>query len=108
MAIISKKKVPFPISSHLRSYLRKYDREMDLPVFYADLLRYNNSIPLYDKHGNDTLWETIFFSQADMDQIYASLKKVYAIINTDGDLSVMDHLTIDRVDLCMYGKYATF
>ncbi len=104
MAIISKKKEPFPISKHLRAYLKKYDREMDLPVFYADLLRYDNSIPLYDKNGNDTLWETIFFAQGDMDQIYKALKKVYAIIKADGDLSVMDHLIIDRVDLCMYGN----
>jgi hypothetical protein len=104
VAIISKKKEPFPISSHLRSYLKKYDRELDLPVYYADLLRYNNSIPLYDKSGNDTLWETVFYSQSDMDLIYAALKKVYAIIKADGDLSVMDHLIIDRVDLCAYGN----
>lgn len=104
MAIISKKKEPFPISKFLRTYLRKYDRELDLPVFYADLLRFDNSIPLYDKSGNDTLWETVFFAQGDMEQIYRDLKKVYAIIKADGDLSVMDHLIIDRVDLCMYGN----
>ena len=81
---------------------------MDLPIFYADLLRYNNSIPLYDKADNDTLWETIFFPQADMEQIYAALKKVYAIMKADGDLSVMEHITIDRIDLCMYGNTRPF
>jgi hypothetical protein len=108
MAIISKKKEIFPISSHLREYIRKYDREIDLPIYYRDLLRYDNSIPLYDKKGNDTLWETVFFPQSDMDHIYASLKKVYAIMKADGDLSVMTHLIIDRVDLCVYGNTQPF
>ena len=108
MAIISKKKEIFPISRALRTYIKTYDREIDLPIYYADLIRYDNSIPLYDKVGNDTLWETVFFPQGDMDDIYASLKKVYALMKADGDLSVMDHLTIDRVDLCVYGNTQPF
>ncbi|NQZ76335.1 MAG: hypothetical protein HRT61_09520 [Ekhidna sp.] len=108
MAIISKKKEIFPISPVLRSYIKKYDREIDLPIYYGDLLRYDNSIPLYDKAGNDTLWETVFFPQSDMTHINASLKKVYAIIKANGDLSVMDHLIIDRVDLCAYGNTQPF
>ncbi|WP_462252200.1 hypothetical protein [Ekhidna sp.] len=108
MAIISKKKEIFQISSVLRSYIKKYDREIDLPIYYSDLLRYDNSIPLYDKAGNDTLWETVFFPQSDMSHINASLKKVYAIMKADGDLSVMDHLIIDRVDLCAYGNTQPF
>lgn len=108
MAIISKKKEIFPIGKWLRSYIKRYDREMDLPIFYDDLIRYDNSIPLYDKEGNDTLWETVFFPQGDMNQIHRALKKVYAIIKADGDLSVMDHLIIDRVDLCIYGNTQPF
>ena len=108
MAIISKKKKIFPISKWLRSYIKKYDREIDLPIYYSDLIRYDNSIPLYDKVGNDTLWETVFFPQGDMDQIYKALKKVYAIMKADGDLTVMDHLIIDRVDLCIYGNTQPF
>lgn len=108
MAIISKKKPIFPIYHGLRKYLIDYDREIQLPIFYHDLVRYNNSIPLYDKSGNDTLWETVFFPQSDMDHIYRSLKKIYAIIKANGDLSVVDHLIIDRVDLCIYGNTQPF
>lgn len=108
MAIISKKKEIFSISKSLRSYIKKYDREIDLPIYYGDLIRYDNSIPLYDKTGNDTLWETVFFPQGDMEHIYSALKKVYAIMKADGDLSVMDHLIIDRVDLCAYGNTQPF
>lgn len=108
MAIISKKKEIFPISTMLRSYLQKYDREIDLAIYYSDLIRYDNSVPQYDKNGQDTLWETVFYPQGDMDQIYVALKKIYANIKADGDLSVMDHLVIDRVDLCVYGNTQPF
>ncbi len=108
MAIISKKKEIIPISDTLRTYIKKYDREIDLPIFYSDLLRYDNSIPQYDKSGQDTLWETVFYPQADMEAIYISLKKIYAIMKSSGDLSVMDHLNIDRVDLCIYGNTQPF
>ena len=108
MAIISKKKEIFLISSHLRAYMYKYDRLIDLPIHYSDLIRFDNAIPLYDKSGKDTLWETVFYAQDDMEHIHASLKKVYAILKADGDLSVMEHLIIDRVDLCTYGNTRPF
>ena len=108
MAIISKKKEIFPISKHLRAYIKKYDREISLPIYYDDLVRYDNGIPLYDKSGNDTLWETVFYPQGDMEHIHASLKEVYAIMKAAGDLSVMEHIIIDRVDLCVYGNTQPF
>ena len=108
VAIISKKKIPYPISDNLRSYLKKYERLIPLPLRYSDLLRYNNSIPLYDRHGNDTFWETVFYPQDEMSDIHLGLKKFYAIIKADGDLGVMDHLFVDRVDLCVYGNTQPF
>ncbi|RED99540.1 hypothetical protein [Marinoscillum furvescens] len=108
MAIISKKKIPYKISSRLREYLINYDRSISLPIAYSDLLRYNNSIPLYDRNGKDTLWETVFYPQDDMDDIYHALKKIYSIMKADGDVGVMDHLFIDRVDLCVYGNTQPF
>lgn len=108
MAIISKKKIPYKISERLRAYLINYDRSIALPIAYSDLLRYDNSIPLYDRNGKDTLWETVFYPQDDMDEIYFALKKIYSIMKADGDVGVMDHLFIDRVDLCVYGNTQPF
>ncbi len=108
MAIISKKKIPYKIDAHLRAYLHKYARSIDLPIEYQDLLRYDNSIPQYDSQGNDTLWETVFYPPVDMDLIHESLKKIYAIMKSQGDMSVMEHLFIDRVDLCIYGNTKPF
>lgn len=108
MAIISKKKKIYPISEHLRAYLTKHERDIALPINYEDLLRYDNSIPLMDKYGKDTLWETVFYAQDDMKQIHHALKTIYAIMKADGDLSVMEHLFIDRIDLCVYGNTQPF
>lgn len=108
MAIISKKKIPFKISVGLREYLKKYKRAVKVPIEYNDLLRYDNSIPLYDQTGKDTLWETVFYPQDEMKDIHLALKKVYSEIRSAGDVSVMKHLNIDRVDLCVYGNTRPF
>lgn len=108
MALISKKKLIFPISDHLRGYLHKYGREVDFPIHYNDLQRYSSSIPLYDSKGNDTFWETVFFAESDREEIHHSVKKIYALLKAEGDMSVMQHLYIDRIDLCIYGNTQPF
>ena len=107
MAFISKKKVPFKISSDLRGYLAEQGREVKT-VDYKDLLRYVNSIALINSHGDDTLWETVFYSQAEMAEIHNSLKHVYSNLKADGDVSVIQHLYIDRIDICPFGNSKPF
>ena len=108
MALISKKKIPFKINLQLRKYLKKYGRETIMPIQYTDLLRFESSISLYDKTGNDTLWITVFFPYSEIEHIYDGLKKIYADLKTDGNQVVIKHLTIDRVDLCTYGNTQPF
>lgn len=108
MALISKKKIPFKISPMLRKYLQETGREIDLTLKYSDLMRYDNKIILYDKNGNDTLWETVFYSQTDLVEIYENLKAIYADLKTDGDESVIKHLVVDRVDICTYANTLPF
>lgn len=108
MALISKKKRIYPISKALYAYLKKYDRQAELPVDYNDLLRFDNAIPQLDKNEKDTLWETVFYVQNEMEHIHYSLKKIYAMLRADGDLSVMEHLFVDRIDLCVYGNTQPF
>ncbi|MFD2034556.1 hypothetical protein ACFSKL_07140 [Belliella marina] len=108
MALISKKKIIYSISQGLRKYLLKYGRIVDFPIHYKDLLRYNTSIPLYDYKGNDTLWETVFYSESDREEIHYNVKKIYALLKAEGDISVMKHLYVDRIDLCSYGNTQPF
>ncbi|MEQ8245617.1 hypothetical protein [Fulvivirga sp.] len=108
MAIISKKKNIYKISATLRDYLKRHDREIKLPINYKDLLRYDNSIALIDQRGKDTFWETVFYPQDEMKDIHHSVKTIYAILKADGDLSVMEHLFVDRIDLCIFGNTQPF
>ncbi|MEB3012848.1 hypothetical protein VJI77_07600, partial [Parvimonas sp. D2] len=57
----SKKKPIFPVNDELRSYLTWYSREVKLPVSYRDLQRYNYSVALKDRQGNDTSWEKVSY-----------------------------------------------
>lgn len=88
--------------------MQEHDREVKSPIKYGDLTRFDNTIPLYDRLGEDTLWQTVFYAQDDMKHIHYSLKKIYANLKADGDLSVMEHLFIDRVDICVYGNTRPF
>jgi hypothetical protein len=108
MALISRKKLIYPISSVLRRYLIKYAREVDIPIHYHELLRYTSSIALYDSKEQDTLWETVFYAESDREEIHQNVKKIYALLKAGGDMSVMDHLFIDRIDLCIYGNTQPF
>ncbi|TFV97589.1 hypothetical protein E4S40_02765 [Algoriphagus kandeliae] len=108
MALISKKKQVYPISDGLRAYLEKYGREVNIPIHYDELLRYKDSIALYDSKDHDTLWETVFYEQNDREEIHQSVKRIYAILKAGGDSSVMEHLYVDRIDLCIYGNTQPF
>jgi hypothetical protein len=57
---ISKKKYFYPVSKSFKKYLKRYTRESNLPVSYDTLRHFQNSIPLHDKEGKDTYWETVF------------------------------------------------
>ena len=107
MHLISKKKIPFKINQTLRAFLTQYGREQPA-INYHDLLRYDNSIPLITASGEDTLWETVFYPQNELTEIHNSLKKVYSSLLAHKDLSIIEHLYIDRIDLCPFGNSQPF
>lgn len=108
MALINKKKIIYPISAGLRRFLIKYSREVNIPIHYHELLRYTSSVALFDSKDQDTLWETVFYDQSDREEIHLNVKKIYALLKAGGDMSVMDHLYVDRIDLCVYGNTQPF
>jgi len=102
------RKPSLPVSTGLRNYLNVYAREMTLPLSYQDLESFQASAPLYDLLGNDTLWETVIYESADMQRRYQGLKEIYAILKAGGDLSVVEHLYVDRIDYCTFGNSKPF
>jgi hypothetical protein len=105
---LQQKKPAFPVGDALRAYLRRTRRERDLPVTYERLRRFTDSVPLSDGRGKPSLWESVFYDRLDMQGLHEDLKRVYAILRVDGDLSVMQHLYIDRIDFCAFGNSAPF
>ncbi|MCG8306261.1 MAG: hypothetical protein MI975_02640 [Cytophagales bacterium] len=108
MAFISKKKLVYSIKEPLREYLVAQGREVHLPITYEELHRFDNAIPFIDNHGKDTLWETVLHPHSEMLHVHEALKKIYAHLKSAGDVSVIEHLYIDRIDLCTYGNTKPF
>jgi len=106
--IISKKKQTYPIHRDLRHYLRQNRRVEDMPCLYKDLKHYSFSVPFIDSAGNDTLWETVFYSETDRREIHAALTSIYGILKAAGDTSFMEHLSVDRIDYCTFGNSNPF
>ncbi len=102
------KKPSVPIRDGLRGYLTRYRRERDLPLTYERLRRFADSVPLSDAKGRATLWDSVYYDAQEMRSLQDDLKRVYAILRVDGDLSVMQHLYIDRIDFCAFGNSAPF
>jgi hypothetical protein len=102
------KKPSYPIRPDLRAYLRRYRRERELPVTYERLRAFHEVIPLTDDAGKPTLWDTVIYEAAEMNALNEALKHVYALLKVDGDLSVVNHLYVDRVDFCTFGNSTPF
>lgn len=105
---ISKKKPFIPIIPPLRRYLRKEGREKKLGLRYADLLEHSMAVPLLDKTGKDTLWETVVYSPERTQELKKSLTMIYVLLRTEGDLSASKHLDVDRIDYCAFGNSNPF
>jgi hypothetical protein len=102
------KKRIVPVSPGLLTYLRRYRRERDFPVTYDRLRRFTESVPIHDPSGKATLWETVVYERLELDALHEELKRIYALLRVDGDLSVMQHLYVDRIDFCSFGNSAPF
>ncbi|MGY8989682.1 MAG: hypothetical protein ACKVJA_05445, partial [Flavobacteriales bacterium] len=105
---ISKKKPFFPVNKQLSKYLLDVGRVAKLPILYEDLLRYTDGFPLLDKQGEDTLWESVLYAEDVIREFNDGLTFVYSLLKTDGDMSFMKHLYVDRIDYCHFGNSKPF
>ncbi|MBU2920908.1 hypothetical protein KO504_06105 [Winogradskyella psychrotolerans] len=105
---ISKKKPTYPISEKLDAYLFKYRRNIDLPILYSDLLRFQGSIVVYDKNDVDTLWVRVFYNEFEREEIDSSLKQVYSSLISDGGTWILKYLNVDAIDFCTFGNSKPF
>ncbi len=106
--LVQQKKIPYKISTQLLNYLNETGRTQKISIQYEDLLRFTNTVSLYDKRGNDTLWLTLSYSPSEMEELNRELTSIYATLKTGGDLTVMEHLQVDRIDFCTFGNSKPF
>lgn len=108
MVNISQKKPYHPVSTLLKEYLVENKRLSRLPVYYEDLLSWQDSVPLLTPDRQDTLWETVLFDPLQQQELDAGLTRVYSLLKAGGDMSVMQHLYVDRIDFCTFGNTRPF
>jgi len=106
--IISRKKFIYKVNAVLRAYLESFDREIHIPVSYADLKKFTGSFAIHDKNGKDTLWEAALYEPGFKQYLHDGLKHIYSILKTGGDTSVHTHLHVERVDYCTFGNSNPF
>ncbi|MGW9686926.1 hypothetical protein [Flagellimonas sp. 2504JD1-5] len=106
--LMSKKKPAYPVNKKLDAYLDRYNRKIEIPIFYDDLLRFAGSVVVYDAEGHDTLWVRVYYSDFDREEIDLSLKKVYSILHSDGSNRILEYLNVDAVDYCTFGNSKPF
>ncbi len=106
--LMSKKKPAYPVNDALSDYLDYYNRNIEIPIFYDDLLRFSGSIVVYDANDEDTLWVRVYYQEYERQEIDLSLKKVYSILHSDGSDNIIEYLNVDAVDYCTFGNSKPF
>lgn len=104
----SRKKKIHPVITKLKLYLEKYGHIINLSTQYADLLRYSEAIPLLNLNKEDTLWRTVFYPEQEYAEMARDLKTMYAYLKTFGNVEVIKHLSISRIDFCTFGNTHPF
>ena len=106
--LISKKKVPFPVTPSLQQYLDTHGRSIEIPVSYDDLLRFEGSVPILDGNDEDTLWVDCLYSMSDRDELVLNLKRLYSILHADGSDTILPFITVDSIAFCTFGNTKPF
>ena len=106
--IKTQKKITYPIGPALRDYLKSCNREIALPLQYDDLLGFQDSVPLLDENGTDTLWETVFYPPEFYQKLEEWLRSIYVFMKTAGRSRSFQHLHLDRIDYCTFGNSKPF
>lgn len=104
--LIQQRKPAYPVGAHLHEYLREHGREVQLPVTYADLLRFDGTMPVYDTQGRETLWRSVLLRQGEVEDMHQRLLETYQLLIADG--SHIGHLVVAGIDFCAYGNSQPF
>ncbi len=107
MGIISKRKIILKINPVLKNYLVSAERGIAMPVSYKELNDYEEAFPL-ENSLDENHWETIHYHPDKKDKINQSLIQTYALLKTEGNVSILKNLSIERIDHFIFGETKPF
>jgi len=108
MTLIKNKKPIIKISDNFAQYLESHSRHFPLPLDYEDLLRFQDSFPVYDHDDEPTLWETVMYPHQEQVILEKALLEIYVTLLAGGDKSIIEHLSVDRIDYCAFANSRPF
>lgn len=106
--LIQRKKEHYPVSSYLLQYLQHFGRRSAIPLVYDDLLRFGEAMPYENPNGDETLWLTVSYPHEAMAELRPKLTEIYAKLKIGGDLSLAEHLAVERIDFGEFGNSRPF
>ncbi len=105
---ISKKKPSYKITNQLKTYLKRYERDVEISITYDDLLRFSGGIEIFDKDDKDTLWLSVYYNEFERKEIDQSLKHIYSKLHHDGKDFISKSLIVESIDFCTFGNSKPF
>lgn len=106
--MISRCKEKYAPSTLLRQYLHRFARQLEIPMVYDDLCRFEGVCPYEDPFGNETLWMTVMYSQELRESLRARLIRIYTELKIGGESGLHEHLCVDRIDFGDFGNSKPF
>lgn len=106
--LISQKKPFFSLTESFINYLKFFNRWVDTPISYSDLLRFSGSVSVYDQNDKDTLWVRVYYTDSEREGIDYDLKKIYTLLHSDGNEQSLPYLNVDAIDYCTFGNSKPF
>ena len=98
----------YPVSEQFGEYLKKFGRDVELPILYSDLINYSYSDALKDKAGKWTHWENAVYAPHQLQTISVGLIKTYQLIKSRCAAVQQAAYHIERIDFCEYGNSVPF
>ena len=71
-------------------------------------MRYVGSVDVLDTLDNHTLWQRVYYSDSETNELNENLKKIYNILLSDGSNTNTSDLNVDAVDYCTFGNSNPF
>ncbi|MEJ7588687.1 MAG: hypothetical protein WKI04_14095 [Ferruginibacter sp.] len=98
----------FPVNDAFKQYLIAYDRDVELPILYQDLVNYSYAKSLKDKKGKWTLWENAVYEPRALAILKVALIKTYLALKKNAFPAGAGQLDIECIDFCDYGNSMPF